>query len=159
MCVYYRSHNSQQSPTRWRSCFFLSLCFPQRYLGELLLSLKRCGFDPWVGKIPWRRKWHPTPVFLPGKFYGQRNLEGYSPWGQKESDMTEQLTTQATKTMEICYHNSSLLRHRWNPRSSRDWLSLGKGQSCMSGELGDEEFAEMMYKGFMVIKKKDWGQI
>ena len=44
---------------------------------------------PRSGRIPWSRKWHPTPVFLPGKFYGQRNLEGYSPWGQKESDMTE----------------------------------------------------------------------
>ena len=37
-------------------------------------------FDPWVGKIPWRRKWQPTAVFLPGKSHGQRSLEGYSPW-------------------------------------------------------------------------------
>ena len=37
-------------------------------------------FDPWVGRIPWRRKWKPTPVFLPGKFHGQRSLVGYSPW-------------------------------------------------------------------------------
>ena len=43
-------------------------------------------------RSPWRRKWQPTPVFLPGEFYGHRNLEGYSPWGQKESDMTKQLT-------------------------------------------------------------------
>ena len=50
---------------------------------------KRCGFDPWVGKSPWRRKWQPTPVFLPGESHGQRNLVGYSPWGCKESDMTE----------------------------------------------------------------------
>ena len=49
----------------------------------------RCGFDPWVRKIPWRRKWQPTPVFLSGKSHGQRNLVGYSPWGCKESDMTE----------------------------------------------------------------------
>ena len=40
---------------------------------------KRCGFDPWVGKIPWRRAWQPTPVFLPGESYGQRSLGGYSP--------------------------------------------------------------------------------
>ena len=38
---------------------------------------------------PWSRKWHPTPVFLPGKFHGQRNLAGYSPWVCKELDMTE----------------------------------------------------------------------
>ena len=45
-------------------------------------------FDPWVRKIPWKSKWHRTPVLLPGKFHGQRSLEGYSLWGCKESDMT-----------------------------------------------------------------------
>ena len=54
--------------------------------------LKRCRFNPWVGKIPWRRKWQPTPVFLPGKSHGWRSLAGYSEWGSKESDMTEQLS-------------------------------------------------------------------
>ena len=49
------------------------------------------GFDPWVGKIPWRRQWHPTPVLLPGKSHGRRSLAGYSPWGHKELDTTEQL--------------------------------------------------------------------
>ena len=51
------------------------------------------SFDPWIRKIPWRRKWLPSPVFLPGKFHGQRSLAGYSPWGRRESDMTEQLTS------------------------------------------------------------------
>ena len=41
----------------------------------------RCGFNPWVGKIPWRREWQPTAVFLPGKSHGQRSLAGYSLWG------------------------------------------------------------------------------
>ena len=41
------------------------------------------GFNPWVGKIPWRRKWQPTVVFLPGESLGQRSLEGCSPWGCK----------------------------------------------------------------------------
>ena len=50
---------------------------------------KRCVFDPWVGKIPWHRKWQPTPVFLPGESHGQRHLVGYSPWVYKELDMTE----------------------------------------------------------------------
>ena len=49
-------------------------------------------FDPWVSKIPWRREWQLTPVFLPGEFHGQRSLAGYSPWGCKELDITEQLT-------------------------------------------------------------------
>ena len=47
----------------------------------------RPGFDPWVGKIPWRRETLPTPVFRPGKFHGL-----YSPWGRKESDTTERLS-------------------------------------------------------------------
>ena len=47
------------------------------------------GFDPWVGKIPWRRQWQPTPVLLPGKSHGQRSLVGYNPQCRKESDMTE----------------------------------------------------------------------
>ena len=42
-----------------------------------------------VRKIAWRRKWQPTPVFLPGESHGWRNLEGYSPWGRKESDVTK----------------------------------------------------------------------
>ena len=57
------------------------------------MRCKRPGFDPWVGTIPWRRKWQPTPVFLPGKFHRQRNLAGYSPWGCIELDMNEQLST------------------------------------------------------------------
>jgi len=48
--------------------------------------------DPWIGKIPWRREWQPTTVFLPGAFHGQMTLAGYSPHGCKEADMTEQLT-------------------------------------------------------------------
>ena len=51
---------------------------------------KRCRLDPWVGKISWRRAWQPTPVFLPGKSHGQRSLVGYSQYGRKESDTTEE---------------------------------------------------------------------
>ena len=57
---------------------------------KIRLQCRRCGFNPWVRKIPWRRKWQPTPVFLPGESHGQRSLAGYSLWGWKESDMTEQ---------------------------------------------------------------------
>ena len=65
-----RWHNHKESACQCRRC-------------------KRHGFDPWVGKIPWSRKWQPTLVFLPGKFHGQRNLVGYSLWGHKESDTPE----------------------------------------------------------------------
>ena len=48
-------------------------------------------FEPWVGKIPWRKKWQSTPGLLPGKSHGQRSLIDYSPWGRKDSDMNEWL--------------------------------------------------------------------
>ena len=56
------------------------------------LKSRRPGFDPWVRKISWSRKWQPTPVFLLGEFLGQMSLVGYSPWGHKELDSTERLT-------------------------------------------------------------------
>ena len=56
---------------------------------KIHVQYRRPGFNSWVGKIPWRREWQPTPVFLPGEFRGQRSLVGYSPWGHKESDTTE----------------------------------------------------------------------
>ena len=48
-----------------------------------LPAVQEATFDPWVGKIPWRKEWLPTPVFLPGGFHGQRSLAGYSPWVTK----------------------------------------------------------------------------
>ena len=56
------------------------------------MQCRRPVSNPRVRKIPWRREWLPTPVFLPGEFHGQRSLEGYSPWGHKESDATNRLT-------------------------------------------------------------------
>ena len=55
---------------------------------ESACQCRRRGFNPWVGKIPWRRKWQPTAVFLPGESHGQRSLVGYSPWGCNELDPT-----------------------------------------------------------------------
>ena len=59
---------------------------------RICLQVRRPGFDPWVGAIPWRRKWQPTPIFLPGEFHRQRSLVGYSSRGHKGSHTTEQLT-------------------------------------------------------------------
>ena len=53
---------------------------------------KRGGFDPCIRKIPWRRAWQPSPVFLPGKSHRQKSLAGYSPGGQKSQDTNEQLS-------------------------------------------------------------------
>ena len=60
---------------------------------RIYLQCRRPRFDPWVGKIPWGRHQLPTPVFLPGEFHEHRSLPGYRPWGCKELNMTEQLST------------------------------------------------------------------
>ena len=62
-----RCCSGKESTCQWRRC-------------------RRHRFHPWVGRIPWRKKWHLTPVFLPGKSRGQRSLVGYSPWGHKVLD-------------------------------------------------------------------------
>jgi len=66
--------------------------FPIAQIVKNLPVMQETGFNPWVRKIPWKRKWQPTPVFLPGQFHEQRSMAGYSPWGRKESDTTKQLT-------------------------------------------------------------------
>ena len=70
-------------------------------------SHRRCGFGPWVGKIPWSRKWPPTPVLLSWKSHGQRSLVGYSPWALKESDTTELTKTTTNKQKQ---HNTRNMR-------------------------------------------------
>ena len=57
-----------------------------------LPAMQKTRVQSLVGKIPWRREWQPSPVFLPGEFHGQRSLAGYSPWSNQESDTPEQLT-------------------------------------------------------------------
>ena len=57
--------------------------------------------DPCVRKIPWRRAWQPTPVFLPGESHGQRSLAGYSPWGHKETDTTEAIQHTLTVLLTV----------------------------------------------------------
>jgi len=64
---------------------------------ESTCQCRRCRFNPWLGKIPWRRKWLPTPVLLPGKSYGQKGLAGFCPWDCKESDMTKGQNTNTHK--------------------------------------------------------------
>ena len=63
---------------------YIYLGFPRSLSGkESACQCRRCGFNSWVWEIPWRRKWQPTPVFLPGKSHRQRSLSGCSPWGPK----------------------------------------------------------------------------
>ena len=62
---------------------------PVAQMVKSLPTMQEPGFNPWAGKIPWRRGWRPTPVFFPGESHGYSSLVGYSPWGRKELDMTE----------------------------------------------------------------------
>ena len=87
---------------------------------------RRCRFDPWVGEIPWRRKWQPIPVFLPGKSNGQRSLVCYSPWGCKELDMTEHTHMHAPNSMD---QEVSLPKERYGADGIHP-----KGASCTSVE-------------------------
>ena len=102
-CLLFRGLISPQPPTQltaqglrlralswWGALPAPSL--PFAWDGRVSLQCRRPRFVPWVGKIPWRREWRPTPVFLPGEFHGQRNPVGYSPWGCKESDTPHRLT-------------------------------------------------------------------
>ena len=82
-----------------RSCLKW-LGFPGSSAGkESACQCRRHRFNPWAGKIPWRRKWQPTLVSVPEKSHGQRSLVGYSPWGSKESDKTERLSTHSLKQL------------------------------------------------------------
>ena len=71
------------------------MCFPGGTGGKVpacqCRRRKTCGFDPRVRKIPWKKAWQPTPIFLPGESHGQRSLEVYGPWGCKSLDTTEEI--------------------------------------------------------------------
>ena len=67
------------------------------------------GSVPRSGRFPWRREWQPIPVFLPGEFHGQSCVVGYSPWGCKESDMTDQLTFSLSLLYIKYFNNEDLL--------------------------------------------------
>ena len=66
---------------------------------KIHLQYRRREFNPWVWKIPCRREWLPTPVFLLGEFHGQRSLAGYSPWGHTKSDTTKRLSMHTQTAM------------------------------------------------------------
>ena len=79
---------------------------------------KRHWFDPWVRKIPWRRAWQPTPVFLPGELHGQRSQVGYSAWGCKELD-----TTEATQHAGMGFPGGTMVKNL--PTNAEDTRDVG----------------------------------
>ena len=99
----------------------------------------RPGFNPWVGKIPWRRQWQPTPVFLSGEIHGQRSLAGYSPWGHKESDTTEWLTTWPHNINEYANRQIKvfLIQNAWCSDDTKSWhfstfMDRCSGNGCLT---------------------------
>ena len=93
---------------------------------KICLQCRRPGFNAWLGKIPWRRKWQSTPVLLPGKSHGQRSLVGYSPWGRKESDTTERLHFHFPNRIRVSFILFNILSGG----------SDGKESPCNAGDLG-----------------------
>ena len=102
---------------------FLILCSPVVQTVESLPAMQETWVSPWVRNIPWSRKWHPTPVLLPGKSHGWRGLMGCSPRGRKQSDTTELLTSLSLFTFMHW-------RRKWQPSpvflpgESQRWGSL-----------------------------------
>ena len=97
---------------------------------------KRSRFDPWFGKFPWRRRWQPTPVFLPGEFHGQRSLVTYSLRGCKESDTTEQLSAHKPSGVMKSLQAQPVWPRRWIiPWSSLCCLLITSGTVGLSDQL------------------------
>ena len=97
-------------------------------------SHRRCGFNPCTEKIPWRRKWQPIPVFLPGKSYGERSLGGYSSWGCKESDTTEHALSLLLFTVLLCWVLCLLAPHAHStlPHSALCYQRMPTMTDCLS---------------------------
>ena len=98
---------------------------------EFACQCKRCGFDPWVGKILWSRKWQPTLVFLVTKFHGQKRLVGYSPWGCKESDKTEHTHTHVHVAVSI---SSVQFSRSVVPDSATPWIAASQASLSITNE-------------------------
>ena len=113
---------------------FIRLCYWTNYCKtcygsdgkEFACNAGDLGLIPGLGRIPWRMEWQPTPVFLPGEFHEQRSLVGYSPWGCRDSHMTEQLTLSLSL---------SIAKHADLSTISVGWIVAATAespQSCLS---------------------------
>ena len=128
------SRNIPPSPSPWSGLTFkrrlwLLRAFQAAQWVKNLPAVQETQFNLWVGKLPWRRSWQPTPVFLTRESHGQKNQEGYSPQGHKDSDMTE-VTEQAHWLIKKAYCNkgASLITQQRIP--------LGKESTCNAGDPG-----------------------
>ena len=100
----------------------------------------KCGLGPWFRKTPWRREWQPTPIFLPGKSHEQWNLDGYSPWGCKESVRTWVTEHTGAHYLLLCSQSvRSLQASQWAFDDSPQFLHVGASKWCGCGS-GPLEF-------------------
>ena len=118
------------------------------------------GSNPGLGRFPQRRKWQPTPVFLPGEFHVQRSLAGYSPWGLKESDMTEKLTlwvSQVALVIKNPFPNAGDIRDRGLIPGLGRILGKGNGNplwySCLENPM---VWGAWWYVVHMFTKSPTW---
>ena len=122
--------------------------------------LKRHGLAPWVRKIPWRRKWQPTPVFLPGKSHGQRSLVSYSPWGCKELDMTE--VTKDTHTHTHIWRERETIRDRDRGRKRETEEEAEKYRHAQTEKMcvrGYKDLVSASGPWETVVKKNSFGYV
>ena len=122
------------------------------------LRFRRHGFNLWVRKIPWRKKYQLTPVFLPGKFHGQRSLVGYRPWGCKQSDMTEGLSVHARTHTHTLTHIHAHTHTHTRTRTlvhQRGWGGLGLVAALLWKESftsrGKEPWGMIMFRFYIDI--------
>ena len=103
---------------------------------RMCLQFGRPGFSPWIGKIPWRRKWLPTPVFLPGESHGQRSLAGYSPWGCRVGH------DWATDTFILTFHSKKVPQIINTEQKNRDQVTKRRERRKINFQLSKGTAAE-----------------
>ena len=130
---------------------------------ESACQCKRPRFDPWVRKIPWRRKWQPTPVFLPGESHGQRSLAGSSPWGRKESTRLNSLTAATTYYCQPPSHSGQIrTNHHLHSRLTLSAL-CGQSGALHAGSLRTVPRSPPRFLPFTLCRrlsaKQAWGWV
>ena len=114
---------------------------------------KRCRFSPWLGKIPWRRKWQPTPLPLPGKSQGQRSLVGYSPWGCKR--VRHDLATRTTTKQQTSYVKVNLpVILKKKGRKKKKITAYARYLSCESCSVVSDSLPPHVYTVHEVLQAR-----
>ena len=123
----------------------------------------QCGkprFILWVGKISWRRKWQPIPVFLPGKSHGQRSLVGYSPWGHKESDMTSlSLSLRWSYRVFFIFYYGMLMSFPMSQLFTWGGQSIGVSASASILPMNTQDWPPLGWTGWISLQSKGLSRV